>query len=95
MRGADRFETRLNVAVEGDTGSTRNISDTGVYFETDAQQKVGSRVKLTLEFQLEGKRQKLECQAVVVRIDQLDQRVGIAARLEAPLFGDMTQQIVL
>jgi hypothetical protein len=83
------------VAVESDTGSTRNISDTGVYFETDVEQKVGSLVNITLEFQMGGKRQRFECQAEVVRVNRVDSRIGVAARLQTPLFGSDKEEIAL
>jgi hypothetical protein len=94
-RIAERFDSAIPVALEGAVGEVRNISDTGLYFETDVEQKVGSLVDLTLEFQLGGKPHRVQCQAEVVRISQLNGRVGVGARLLAPLFATEVESITL
>ncbi|CAN5625876.1 hypothetical protein BH11PSE7_BH11PSE7_31430 [soil metagenome] len=100
IRIAERFEAAVPLvlgdqALGGQMALTRNISDSGVYFETDVEQKVGSLINLTLEFQLGGQRQRLECQAQVVRIDRGEHRVGVAARLMAPLFEPIKEDLAL
>lgn len=85
-RASTRFDSVMPIEMQGVEGWTRNISSTGVYFETDASQEVGSRVNLTLEFTLEGKHHRLLCEGEVVRVDQASDRVGVAARLLTPFF---------
>ena len=87
QRAAVRFDTALPVALEGATGETHNISALGVCFETDAQQRVGELVNLTVEFTLQGQRHRLLCEGKVVRVEEQDGRGWVAARLLAPLFG--------
>ena len=95
LRVAERFDAAVPLVVDGKAISTRNISDSGVYFETDLEQKIGSVVNLTLEFQLGGTRQRLECRAEVVRIDRINNRVGVAARLQEPLFSPVKEEIAI
>ena len=60
---------------------TRDVSASGIFFETDAADAVGDMVSLTVEFDtLRGKRM-LSCQGDVVRIEPRDARVGVAVRI--------------
>ena len=93
QRSADRFETALPVAIGGSHGQTQNISATGVYFESDVRQHVGALVNFTVEFTLHGERHRLSCEGKVVRVDEQGDRVGVAAELVAPLFGE-TESVV-
>jgi hypothetical protein len=86
QRAAARFDTVLPVSVEGAEAWTRNISSTGIYFETDVAPEVGSLVNFTVEFTLQGKRNRLLCEGKVVRVDHGDERIGVAARLLTPFF---------
>ena len=88
QRTAVRFDTGLPVQIEGSAGQTQNISAQGVYFETDVLQRVGSLVNFTVEFTLQGRKQRLLCEGKVVRVDVHDGRVGVAARLLAPIFDE-------
>lgn len=86
QRSGARFDTVMPVDVHGSEGWTRNISSTGVYYETDADQQVGSLVNLTIQFTLSGKRQHLLCEGKVVRVDRGNDRQGVAAQLLTPFF---------
>ena len=86
QRASVRFDTVMPLDVQGIEGWTRNISSSGVYFETDASQEIGSLVNLKIEFTLEGKRHQLLCEGKVVRVDQQNDRIGVAARLLTPFF---------
>ena len=81
-----RFDTALPVSLEGGAGRTHNVSAHGIYFETDVQQRVGSFVNLTVEFTLHGRTHRLLCEGKVLRVDDRDGRVGVAARLVSPFF---------
>lgn len=85
-RGADRFDTALPVEMEGAKGLTRNISATGVYFETEATQEPGSRVNFTVQVTVRGEVLKLVCEGEVVRVDHKDGMIGIAAKLGRSFF---------
>lgn len=89
-RLAEQFDTVKPLGVEGGEAQTINFSETGICFETDSEQKISSLVSLTLEFQLASKSHRLECTAEVVRIDNGNGRMGMAARLLSPLSASAT-----
>lgn len=93
-RCADRFATELPVEIDGVRGVTRNISATGVYFETHAAQTPGSRVRFTVEVIVQGEKTKVPCEGEVVRVDHNRGRMGVAAKLEKSFFSDATEIIV-
>ena len=80
-RGRERICTALPVRLGNATGMTRDVSASGIFFETDAADVVGNMVSLTVEFDtLRGKRM-LSCQGDVVRIEPRDARIGVAVRI--------------
>jgi len=87
-RGSDRFDTELPVDIDGVEGFTRNISATGIYFETGVVHEPGSRVHFTIEMMVQGQKKKLVCDGEVVRVDHKGSTVGIAARLVESFFAD-------
>jgi nitric oxide synthase oxygenase domain/subunit len=86
-RAAERFETSLAVDVEGLSARTRNISATGVYFETDVELPLGAVLALNVQFTQGGRKHWLACEGTVVRVSQQDGQHGVAARLRTPFFG--------
>jgi len=88
QRRSDRFATGLPVCVDGAPGETRNVSARGIYFETVAEQRVGSLVNISVEYTLQGRRQRLLCEGKVVRVEPRGDRIGVAARLLAPMFDE-------
>jgi len=80
-RGRERVCTALPVRLGNATGMTRDVSASGIFFETDAADAVGNMVSLTVEFDtLRGKRM-LSCQGDVVRIESRDAKIGVAVRI--------------
>jgi hypothetical protein len=67
-RREDRVRQALPVKVYGDTvaGVTRDISFSGVYFEADSHYRVGSMIKLTIDFE-SPQGMQLECEGTIVR----------------------------
>lgn len=88
QRTAVRFDTAMPLRIDGAHGHTYNISEHGVYFETDVPQQLGALVNFTVEFNLYGRKHHLLCEAKVVRVDENGPRIGVAARLLAPFFAD-------
>lgn len=86
-RAAARFETALAVDVEGLQARTRNISASGVYFETEVDLPVGTLVNLNVQFTHGGQQHWLACEGQVVRVRRADDCHGVAARLLTPFFG--------
>jgi hypothetical protein len=92
-RGADRFATELPIEMGLVHGLTRNISATGIDFETENAQEPGSRVHLAVEVVVHGERLKLVCDGSVVRVDHKGGVLGIAAKLDGSFFSDTAEVI--
>ena len=86
-RAAERFETSLVVDVEGLPARTRNISATGLYFETELEVPLGTVLKMNVQFIHGGRKHWLACEGTVVRVSQEEGHHGVAARLLTPFFG--------
>jgi hypothetical protein len=87
-RAAERFATQLPIEMGRIPGLTRDISATGIYFETEAVQLPGSLVRLVVEITVRGEKLKLNCDGEVVRVDQKEGKLGIAAKLKKSFFSD-------
>ena len=82
-----RFLTVLAVDLEGSQAWTRDVSATGVYFETGEARALGSLVNFLFEVMISGQPLNLICEGEVVRVDpKSDSKFGIAARLRASFF---------
>lgn len=87
-RAADRFASELPLHINGVGGLTRNVSATGVYFETTAPAEPGSRVSFVVEVLISGKSVNMVCAGQVVRVDVKDDKVGVAVKLTSSFFTD-------
>lgn len=92
-RGADRFVTELPVDMGGVQGVTRNISATGIYFETEVAHEPGSRVNFTVEVHIRGEKLKLVCEGEVVRVGCYDGVLGMATKLLSSFFSDAAEVV--
>lgn len=88
QRAADRFVSELPVHLNGVDGLTKNVSATGVYFETLAQPEAGSKVSFVVEVTINGQNVNMVCSGQVVRIDHKDDKVGVAVKLTSSFFTD-------
>ena len=64
----------------------RNISTSGIYFETDVDLPLGSLLDLSAQFTQGGRKHWLACEGTVVRVTDADGQHGVAARLVTPFF---------
>ncbi|MDP1708666.1 MAG: PilZ domain-containing protein [Gammaproteobacteria bacterium] len=81
-RSQERVSVALPVHLEtGGGGRTWNISASGVYFETDAELVQGSPINLEVELNSPGGKLALKVQGSVVRIEQLDGKIGVAVSI--------------
>lgn len=90
-RASQRFDFQLPVGVrlagtdrEG-YGFTQDLSGRGVFFYTDFQLAEGDAVELTLVMPSEitlTENARVRCRGKVVRVLPVDQKFGVAARLE-------------
>jgi hypothetical protein len=88
QRAAVRFDTTMPVGVGQERGTVQNVSASGVCFESDARQEVGSTVHVTLEYTLGGERRQLACEGRVVRVEPKGDRVAVAVSFLSPFFDD-------
>lgn len=66
-------------------GVTRDMSATGVYFETDMKLHQGSMIRFTIDFDnpIGGGKTQLECRGYVVRAEpHAGGKIGIAVKLD-------------
>jgi hypothetical protein len=87
-RSADRYGLVLPITMEGEEGSTHDLSATGVLVETDTAPAVGTRVELTLQYPWRGREHQLDCAGEVVRVERHGDSFNIAVRLARPLFDE-------
>jgi hypothetical protein len=93
-RAAERFDTALAVTVSGLQGEARNISATGVYFETEVDMPLGALVNLNVQFTHGGRRHWLACEGKVVRVTNADGHHGFGAELVTPFFSIEQERLV-
>lgn len=65
----------------GGQGVTRDISASGLYFETDSELQVDSAVDFEIELQTSAGPVKLVARGTVMRIEQTGDRTGVAVKL--------------
>ena len=61
-RKGERFKLALPVQLKNGTGMTRDISTSGIFFETESAYSIGDTIRLLLNFEHET----LQCEARVV-----------------------------
>lgn len=93
-RAAARFETELAVDMAGLKAEARNISATGVYFETDVDLPLGSVITLNVQFTYGGRKHLVECEGKVVRVTHEDGHHGVGAQLLTPFFSAEDEQVI-
>lgn len=80
-QGAARIPSNLVVVENGKKGLTRDISATGVFFEIDAEHKAGSIIQFHIELDTPGGLLLLICEGEVVRVEDSNGKVGVAATI--------------
>jgi hypothetical protein len=96
-RRAARFRIAIPVEVEGGTGTTQDVSLSGVFFETDQSFAPGEQINLVmvLERASPGRPVRLECEGRIVRVSRVDRRIGVAVAISAYKFGPSGRPIGL
>lgn len=79
----ERLPTELPVDVGGIGGVTRNVSASGIYFETSTPYVVGSEIDFSVDLETPGGRMALKCRGEIVRVKPKDGKVGVAVRIVA------------
>lgn len=84
-RQASRYPIRVPIDLGTATGVTRDLSLSGVYFETSRTMDVGSEIhfKCVLEHAGLGEPLVINCSGKIIRVTNLDEsRIGIAAAID-------------
>ena len=86
MKDTLRIEPREQVTLSlqligGGNGVTRDISASGLYFETDSEQQVGSLIDFEIELDTPGGPMKFKARGQIVRIESLGGRAGVGVKL--------------
>ncbi|MBE7368061.1 PilZ domain-containing protein [Ramlibacter pallidus] len=82
-RRAERFAAAMPVSVDGNAGTTEDLSSSGLSFLADHSYEPGARVEVVIEYLLDGHQYPLTCQAEVVRVERVGERYRVGARLAA------------
>jgi hypothetical protein len=80
-QGAPRVPSHLVVVENGQKGVMRDVSATGIFFEIDAKHESGSVIQFHVELDTPGGKLKLMCEGEVVRVEHLNGKVGVAAKI--------------
>ena len=88
-----RYAVAVPVVLPQGTGMARNISTSGIYFETELPLEPGAPLSFSVQFDdSPGGPMRMQCEARIVRVEKKDGKVGVGAqigslrceRLEAP-----------
>ena len=71
------------IRVGANTGTTRDISDDGIYFVINEELKLDGDIRFSIELEhiVPSKPIRLKCQALILRVDDLDGQIGVAAKI--------------
>ena len=83
-RREERMVSTRPVRLDRGTGVTRNISASGVFFETNVDYATGNEISFAIELDgPQGEKLMLRCRGEIVRVEYRDGKVGVAAKIVA------------
>src|SRR5262245_25156914 len=84
-RQAGRYPVTLDVAVDHHKAISRDVSASGIYFETDASLSRGQTISFafTLERVYPDVRLDVQCVGTIVRVERRDGRRGVAVTIDS------------
>ena len=81
-RKFDRVNADLPIRVDnGASGTTRNLSPTGLFFVLESGFEINQRITFTLDFDTPTGRLQLNGTAEVVRVEDAHGKTGVGARI--------------
>lgn len=82
-RHQERFPLEVPVMLEGGVGTSRNMSESGIFFVTDTPMVTGADLKFSVKLKhiRPGKPVRLDCQGQVLRIERIGETYGVAATI--------------
>ncbi len=90
MATGKRIEERVSIAhpvrLKRKTGVTRNVSASGVFFETNADYAAGSKISFSIEIDgLREEKMMFKCKGQIMRVERRKGRVGVAVKIVASM----------
>lgn len=79
-RREKRVSAALPVDLGGAAGIARDVSASGMFFETDASYAIGSPISLAFDLDTPWGKVMFKCQGKIVRLESRDQKVGVAVQ---------------
>lgn len=89
-RKHERIETALPVDLGHASGVIRNVSSSGIYFETDASLALGANIRFKVALDTAGGKLILNCRGNIVRIEPHDNTMGVAVQVMESMLERMT-----
>ena len=80
-RREERIAAVLPVRLNNAAGVTRDVSVTGIFFETDAALAPGSSIDFVVDVDTPSGKRILKCQGNIVRTEARDSRLGVAVKI--------------
>jgi PilZ domain len=77
----ERVTAALPVSLDRGAGITRDVSTSGVFFETDVNYTPGSEISFSIELNGPAGKLMLKCQGQIVRVEDRGGKVGVAAKI--------------
>jgi len=78
----ERYAVELPVSLAEGAGVARNLSTSGIYFETELVLRAGASVRFTMQLDHSpAGPMRLQCEAEIVRVVEKDGRLGVGARI--------------
>jgi hypothetical protein len=77
-----RVKASLPVSVDGRAaGVTKDVSASGVFFETEEDMADGSAIEFTVEFESPTGKLVMRCSGQIVRVERSGGKLGVAAKI--------------
>lgn len=82
-RREQRFSSSVDVMFEGGAGISRNVSPSGIYFETESPLAPRALLTFSVDYTTpDGEPVRMKCEASIVRIEGLPGgRIGVGAEI--------------
>ena len=80
-RREERISASLPVNLGSTTGVTRNVSASGISFETDVSYGIGNPISFAVHLDAPGGKMVLKCRGEIVRVEPRGKRVGVAVKV--------------
>lgn len=82
-RKEERADNKLAVTLDGGSGVSRNLSASGIYFETEVPLRAGASVSFSMDLtNPEGEPVRMFCAGWVIRTEEIDGRIGAGVRID-------------